>query len=132
MVLRAGAVGLVLPLVLVASTGCLRRARVEAPTVVVVEGAFGDPAVSSADSGEHAAGVGDSGSFQPKDEVEVEWHGSWWPAVLVERRGGDRWLVHYGGYDTDWDEIVGSDRIRERRAELQSEEGEEIEDEPDP
>ena len=30
------------------------------------------------------------------------------------------------------DEVVGPDRIRERRAELQLEEGEEPEDEPDP
>jgi hypothetical protein len=44
--------------------------------------------------------------------VEVEWHGRWWPAVLLEQRG-DRWLIHYVGYGDDWDEVVTPDRIRE-------------------
>lgn len=47
-----------------------------------------------------------------KRKVEVEWHGSWWPATLLAPRG-DKWLVHYDGYGADWDEIVGEDRIRE-------------------
>ena len=51
--------------------------------------------------------------------------------VLLETRGG-RWLVHYEGYGSDWDEVVGPDRIRERRAELQLEDGDEPDDEPDP
>lgn len=47
--------------------------------------------------------------------VEVEWHGRWWPAILLERRGNDHWLVHYEGYGENWDEVVGPDRIRERQ-----------------
>lgn len=48
------------------------------------------------------------------DLVDVEWRGSWWPATLLERRGA-RWLVHYEGYGSDWDEVVTIERIRDRR-----------------
>jgi hypothetical protein len=46
--------------------------------------------------------------------VEVEWHGRWWPAVVVEQIG-ERFLVHYEGYGDNWDEVVTGDRIRDRR-----------------
>jgi hypothetical protein len=49
------------------------------------------------------------------DLVEVEWRGSWWPAVLLERRRAG-WMVHYDGYSNDWDEVVTLARIRDRRA----------------
>ena len=45
------------------------------------------------------------------DVVEVEWQGSWYAAVLRERRGA-QWLIHYDGYGDEWDEVVGEDRIR--------------------
>jgi hypothetical protein len=48
------------------------------------------------------------------DHVEVEWHGSWWPAVLVERRRAG-WFVHYERYSKDWDEVVSLARVRDRR-----------------
>lgn len=49
------------------------------------------------------------------EEVEVEWQGSWYAAVLRDPRGPDRWLVHYDGYSEDWDEVVGEERIRDRQ-----------------
>jgi hypothetical protein len=53
------------------------------------------------------------------DEIEVEWQGSWYAAVIREARGGEgdqgHWLIHYDGYGDEWDEVVGDDRIRERR-----------------
>lgn len=49
------------------------------------------------------------------DRVDVEWRGSWWPAVLVERRRAG-WMVHYDGYSNDFDEVVTMTRIRDRRA----------------
>ncbi len=52
------------------------------------------------------------GPRRPGDHVEVEWHGAWYPAVLLAPRGGD-WLVHYEGYEESWDEVVGDDRIRD-------------------
>ncbi|MBS2014681.1 MAG: hypothetical protein JST00_17470 [Deltaproteobacteria bacterium] len=49
------------------------------------------------------------------DPVDVEWHGSWYPAVLLERRA-EGWLVHYEGYDDTFDEIATFSRIRDRSA----------------
>src|SRR5690348_7207331 len=121
MVLRVVAVGLASLL----AVGCVRSRPIVAPTVVFVEGVSGVTAVTSDE-------VPDSSpSWKSNDEVEVEWRGSWWPAVILERRS-DRWLVHYEGYGSDWDEVVGADRIRERRAELEIERTEEPSPEPDP
>jgi hypothetical protein len=50
------------------------------------------------------------------EEVEVEWQGSWYAAVLRDQQGADRWLIHYEGYSEDWDEVVGEERIRDRQA----------------
>ena len=121
------AVGLLLPLVAISSSaGCARVRPVSAPTVVYIEGVTGGPGIAA--SGERSES---GGSWRAKDEVEVEWHGSWWPAVVMEKRG-NRWLVHYENYGTDWDEVVAADRIRERRAELEGEESEKEDDQPDP
>ena len=121
MVLRAVAVGLVL----LAMAGCARSAPVTVPTVVFVDGVSGEGVTTTSEA------VEDGASWKPREEVEVEWHGSWWPAVVLEQRG-NRWLVHYEGYGSDWDEVVGPDRIRERRAELQVEETDEVDEEVDP
>jgi len=122
MVLRAVAVGLLSLL----AVGCARSAPISAPTVVFVDGVRGGGLDTAAGAPQH-----EEPGWKARDEVEVEWHGSWWPAVVLEQRGG-RWLVHYEGYGSDWDEVVGPERIRERRVELESDEGEELEDEPDP
>jgi len=121
MVLRAVAVGV---LVLLAS-GCVRGAPVNVPTVVFVDAVSGAGITTSSEPSDEVS------AWKPREEVEVEWHGSWWPAVVLEKRG-DRFLVHYEGYGSDWDEVVGPDRIRERRADVQVNESDEPEDEPDP
>ncbi|MBX3214962.1 MAG: hypothetical protein KF850_23210 [Labilithrix sp.] len=123
MVLRAVAVGLASLL----AAGCVRGAPIQVPTVVFVDGVGGDGMPST--SGE---AVDDGSSWKPADEVEVEWRGTWWPAVVLEKRGGERWLVHYEGYGSDWDEVVGGERVRARRAEPYADEPEDVEDEPDP
>ena len=71
------------------------------------------------------------GGGMPNDTVEVEWQGSWWPAMLLERRGA-RWLVHYDHFGDEWDEVVGDDRIRPRRREEVDLGDGEPDDEPDP
>lgn len=48
--------------------------------------------------------------------VEVLWSGTWYPASIKAIRGRDQWLIGYDGYGTSWDEVVGLDRIRARRA----------------
>ena len=46
-----------------------------------------------------------------QNQAEVEWHGTWWAAEVV-KTNGDRYLIHYTGWDNSWDEWVGPDRIR--------------------
>ncbi len=43
--------------------------------------------------------------------AEVEWGGTWWPAEVLETKG-DKYYIHYTGWDKTWDEWVGKDRIR--------------------
>ena len=109
------------------AAGCARSLPTNTPVVVVVERVDGGAPVASTTEVALARGA----SWEVRDEVEVQWRGSWLPAVVLERRG-ERWLVHYDGFGNDWDEVVGSDRIRERRAELNLEDPDEPEEEPDP
>ncbi len=51
------------------------------------------------------------GVFPPESPVLVQWGGSWWPARVL-RATRERWLVHYDGQDSLWDEWVGPERIR--------------------
>jgi hypothetical protein len=98
--------------------GCVDRGK--SPSVPVVQ-----IAVKPVAGGGVAVAGGPSSSSHslldargPGDEIDVQWHGSWWPAVILDRRG-QRWLVHYDGYGDDADEVVGDDRIRSRRTKLE-------------
>jgi hypothetical protein len=44
-------------------------------------------------------------------QIEVAWGQSWWPAQILQVQG-DKYRIHYTGYDASWDEWVGKDRIR--------------------
>jgi hypothetical protein len=46
-----------------------------------------------------------------KQIVRVEWKGVWYPAVVLETKGG-KYRIHYEGFDSSWDEWVGKERIR--------------------
>ena len=126
MFLRVVAVGFsCVLLVSLPLAGCATNARIVAPTMIDVGPVEGRGLTTSA--GEATSG----GSWTTKEEVEVEWHGSWWPAIVLEKRS-ERWLVHYDGYGTEWDEVVGAERIRERRAKPDVDDSSEIEEDPDP
>ncbi len=43
--------------------------------------------------------------------IDVEWHGSWWPAEVVSMKNGF-YKIHYAGWDTEWDEWVELPRMR--------------------
>ncbi len=43
--------------------------------------------------------------------VEVKWKGEWYPATILDRRGGLH-LIRYDDYDDDYDEWVSARRIR--------------------
>lgn len=51
--------------------------------------------------------------YEVGTEVEVEWKGEWYPAVVLSVRGGVH-RIHYEGYSDVWDEWVPSGRIRRR------------------
>ena len=39
------------------------------------------------------------------------WKGSWWDGLIREIRG-DKYLIHYIGFDSSWDELVDNSRIK--------------------
>lgn len=49
--------------------------------------------------------------FAKNERVEVEWQGKWWPAKVLDAKGGSH-LITYDGYSKEWDEWVTSKRIR--------------------
>lgn len=51
------------------------------------------------------------------DPVDVEWHGAWYPAVLLERKA-EGWLIHYEGFSDSYDEVAPASRIRDRSVEI--------------
>jgi len=54
----------------------------------------------------------DAPGLAPGARVVVERGGQWLAATVVSRIAGDRVLVHYEGYGSEWDEAVGLDRAR--------------------
>src|SRR5215831_9061105 len=58
-----------------------------------------------------SADNGSSGDYRSGANVEVNWHGKWYAAKILQAKDG-RHLVHYAGYDDSWDEWVPDNRIR--------------------
>ena len=54
--------------------------------------------------------------FKVGDKVEVKWGSTWYAAEVKAVEGAGKWKIGYDGYGTNWDEIVGPDRIRARGA----------------
>ncbi len=52
-------------------------------------------------------------AFPVKSLVEVQWRGNWYGAQVLEV-DGDKYLISYDGYESDWDEWVDISRIRDR------------------
>jgi hypothetical protein len=47
-------------------------------------------------------------------DLEVEWHGTWWPARTVTVQG-ELTLIHYVGHGEEWHEWVAPERVRPHR-----------------
>jgi hypothetical protein len=110
----------------VLGSGCVpRNAVVVIPTVeVTVRDAFARPLEETdPDSEDDGRTAGDL--------VDVEWRGSWWPAVLLERRHAG-WHVHYEGYSNEWDEVVALARVRDRRPRAEAPTIEPMDEDVDP
>lgn len=54
------------------------------------------------------------GPYRAGDELYVEWRGSYWPAYVKALRGGGL-EIRYQGYGSEWDEVVGDERILQLR-----------------
>ena len=48
---------------------------------------------------------------QNGSKVKVLWNSSWFPATVIESKESS-WKIHYDNYGSEWDEWVGSDRIK--------------------
>jgi hypothetical protein len=46
------------------------------------------------------------------DRVMVDWHGHYYPALIVGVVGPERYRIHYEGYGNEWDQNVGAERIK--------------------
>lgn len=53
--------------------------------------------------------------FKPNDHVRVTWRGTVYSATVLQVIAKDRFLVHYEGLESAWDETVGIERIVGRR-----------------
>lgn len=49
--------------------------------------------------------------YKAGDSVKVNWKGSWYPATILKENDG-KYLIHYTGYESSWDEWVGPGRIK--------------------
>ena len=54
-------------------------------------------------------------SFTVGDRLRVRWRGSLYAATVQSLAGPGKLLVHYEGYGTEWDEVVGEDRVVGKR-----------------
>jgi hypothetical protein len=53
--------------------------------------------------------------YKVGDRVRVKWRGSMYAATVLAVVGPDRFLVHYDGHESAWDEVVSLDRIAAAR-----------------
>ncbi len=50
-------------------------------------------------------------AYQAGDKVDIEWSGAWYPGRVKEAKDG-KYFIAYEGYDSSWDEWVGTERLR--------------------
>ncbi|MBT60297.1 MAG: hypothetical protein CMA63_01935 [Euryarchaeota archaeon] len=51
--------------------------------------------------------------FSAGEQVKAEWKGEWWDS-LIREVVGQKYLIHYVGFDSSWDEWVGPERIQKK------------------
>jgi hypothetical protein len=49
--------------------------------------------------------------YDAGDSVKVKWKGKWYPAKVLKVNNG-KYLIHYEGYESNWDEWVGPGRMK--------------------
>ena len=59
------------------------------------------------------AGSAMAQEYKAGDKVQVNWKGSWYPAVVKSYNAAKKcWNIHYDNYSDSWDECVGKKRIK--------------------
>jgi hypothetical protein len=53
--------------------------------------------------------------FKPGDKVKVRWRGSVYSATVVAIVAPDRFLIHYDGHESAWDETITLERVVTKR-----------------
>jgi hypothetical protein len=53
--------------------------------------------------------------YKVGDKLTVDWKGQAYPATVLEVVAKDRYKIHYEGYESNWDEVVGPARIKGTR-----------------
>ena len=43
--------------------------------------------------------------------IKVEWNGGWWDAQILDING-EKYLIHYNGFDSSWDEWIDTTRMK--------------------
>lgn len=61
---------------------------------------------------EKAMEAAQKNTYRVGDHVRVEWKDRFYPAQIVDVVGKERYKVHYEGYGSEWDEIVGLNRVQ--------------------
>jgi len=62
-----------------------------------------------------AGSAGAPSSRVPGERVRVRWRGSIYAATIVSIEGPGKFLVHYEGYGSEWDEVVLEERVMSQR-----------------
>jgi hypothetical protein len=55
--------------------------------------------------------VADATPYKAGDTVSVQWKGTWYKCSVLEVKD-DKFKIHYEGWGSEWDEWVGTDRMR--------------------
>lgn len=72
---------------------------------------MGEAVAGETKSANAAPTAGSPKTLKTGDKIQVEWHGAWYPATVLEI-GSNKWKIHYEGYDNSWDEWVEPNRVK--------------------
>jgi hypothetical protein len=50
--------------------------------------------------------------YKKGDKVRIMWGSKWWAGEILEVQDGDKYKIHYDGWNASSDEVVGNDRLR--------------------
>lgn len=73
---------------------------------------MGEEAKGEAKEGEDSPEAEMAASYQAGQKVLIEWHGVWYPGVILSMAGSGSYKIHYNGYSDSWDEVVGLNRLK--------------------